>query len=131
MSFLLDADWVINALANIPRATTPLLQLASQRIAISQVTVAEIYEGAFRSSNPEAMLAIYRGFLAPFQRLTVTDAIAERFAEVRSLLRRRGQLISDFDIMLAATALHYDLTVLTFNIKDFQRIPDLKFYRPN
>jgi tRNA(fMet)-specific endonuclease VapC len=54
-----------------------------------------------------------------------------RFAELRAFLRRRGGLISDFDIIIAATALHYDLTVLTFNVRHFQRIPDLRIYTPD
>jgi tRNA(fMet)-specific endonuclease VapC len=54
----------------------------------------------------------------------------ERFAGIRADLRRRGQIISDFDILLAATALHYDLTVLSRNIRHFNRIPDLKLYQP-
>ncbi len=53
----------------------------------------------------------------------------ERFAEIRSLLRRQGEIISDFDILLGATALHYNLTVLTFNVRHLQRIPDLSLYQ--
>ncbi len=56
--------------------------------------------------------------------------IMEKFAEIRALLRRRGELISDFDILLGATALHHDLTVLTYNKRHFERIPDLKLYPP-
>jgi predicted nucleic acid-binding protein len=41
----------------------------------------------------------------------------ERFAAIRAHLRRRGELIPDFDLLLAATALHYDLTVLTANLR--------------
>ena len=54
----------------------------------------------------------------------------ERFAEIRALLRRRGEIISDFDIIIGATALHYDLTVLTFNLRHLQRIPELRVYQP-
>jgi hypothetical protein len=60
-----------------------------------------------------------------------TKPIMERFAEARSFLRKHGQLISDFDLLVGATALHHDLTVLTFNLRDFQRIPDLKLYQPS
>jgi predicted nucleic acid-binding protein len=37
-------------------------------------------------------------------------------------------MISDFDILLGATALHYDFIVLTYNKEHFERIPDLKIY---
>ena len=39
-------------------------------------------------------------------------------------------MISDFDMLLGATALHYDLTVLTYNKKHFERIPEAKLFQP-
>ncbi len=61
--------------------------------------------------------------------LDLNEPIMERFAEIRAYLRRRGELISDFDILIGATAVFYDLTVLTYNIRHFKRIPDLKLYQ--
>jgi len=75
-------------------------------------------------------LRAFRQFLAPFPILDLNEPIMERFAEIRSLLRRRGEIISDFDILIGATALFYDLTVLTYNKRHFKRIPDLKLYQP-
>jgi tRNA(fMet)-specific endonuclease VapC len=63
--------------------------------------------------------------------IPVTEPIAVRFAEIRALLMRRGELISNFDMLIAATALHYNLTVLTFNLRHFSRIPDLNLYQPD
>lgn len=128
MSYLLDADWVIHALAGNPKAVSTLRSLAPQRISISLITVGEIYEGAFNSPNPPAQLDVYRRFLAPFNQLNLNDAIMARFAETRSQLRRRGEILPDFDLLLAATALHFDLTVLTFNARHLGRVPDLKLY---
>ena len=54
----------------------------------------------------------------------------ERSADIRSLLRRRGELISDFDILIGATTLHHDVTLLAYNTRHFRRIPDLKLYPP-
>jgi len=131
MAYILDADWVINALAGKQRADTILQNLAPTGITISWITVGEIYDTAFTYANPDAHLAYFRQFLSPYQVVGVNEPIMERFAEIRSLLRRRGKLISDFDILLGATALYYDLTVLTFNRKHFSRIPDLRFYQPS
>lgn len=131
MAYLLDADWVINALAGRRQAAAILNQLAPEGIAISWITAGEVYEGVFNAPDPQHRLATVRQFLSPFRMLGVNDPIMERFAEIRSLLRRRGQLISDFDILLAATALHYDLTVLTFNLRHLSRIPHLSLYKPS
>jgi tRNA(fMet)-specific endonuclease VapC len=84
---------------------------------------------ASSSLNPQAHLQTFRQFLAPFPLLDLNEPIMERFAEIRAYLRRRGELISDFDILIGATAVFYDLTVLTYNIRHFKRIPDLKLYQ--
>jgi tRNA(fMet)-specific endonuclease VapC len=131
MAYLLDSDWVINALAGRRCAVSPLERLSSQHIGVSVISLAEVYQQAFASTNPDAYLASFRNFIAPFRVIPVTEPIAERFAEIRALLTRRGELISDFDMLIAATALHYNLTVLTFNYRHFSRIPDLTLYQPD
>ncbi len=130
MFYLLDADWVIDALVGRRRAADVLTELSPQGIAISWATVGEIYEGAFGYPDPPAHLNTLREFLRPLHFLNLNDPIMERFAQIRSTLRRQGQIISDFDILLGATALHYDLTVLTRNTRHFNRILDLKLYQP-
>jgi tRNA(fMet)-specific endonuclease VapC len=128
--YLLDSDWIIQALGNRQPALHTLDRLSSSRIYVSYITVGEIYERAFDSVNPDAHLLSFRQFLSPYRILTLSDSIMERFAETRSFLRRRGQLIPDFDLLIGATALRHDLTVLTFNRRDFQRIPNLKLFQP-
>lgn len=92
--------------------------------------MAEIYEGAFNTSNPSARVEAFRQFLHTYRKLGLNESIIERFAELRAFLRRRGEMIAEFDVILAATALEYDLTVLTFNLRHLRRIPDLKLYHP-
>jgi predicted nucleic acid-binding protein len=53
----------------------------------------------------------------------------KRFARLRGELRRQGQLIPDPDLLIAATALQHDLTIVTRNVRHFQRIPGLKLYQ--
>ena len=125
---MLDTDWIINLLAGKGGAAENIQHLDPQAIGISLVTVAEIYESAFQYVNPDAHIRAFRSFLDHFHLLSLNLPIVEKFAEVRAHLRRRGQLISDFDILLGATALHYDLVVLTYNKKHFERIPDIKIY---
>ncbi len=130
MPYLLDADWAISALDGRPQVLSVISSLEPEGIAISWITVGEIYEGAFGSPTPEADLESFREFLRPFQVLDLNDPIMERFAEIRYRLRRRGQMIPDLDVLLGATALHYDLTVLTSNVRHLARIPSLKLYHP-
>ena len=129
MRYLLDTDWIVNLLAGEKTAADRIQQLNPEEIVISLVTVAEIYESAFNYANPEAHMQRFRSFLSHFQLLSLNLPLIEKFAEVRAYLRRRGTMISDFDIVLTEAALHYDLIVLTYNKKHFARIPDLKIYQ--
>jgi tRNA(fMet)-specific endonuclease VapC len=129
MSYLVDSDWLIDALAGIPTATEPLAQLSDDGMAISIVTLGEVLEGAYLFPDPAAQLTRFRQFLADFPVVTLTEPIMERFARQRATLRQRGMLIPDFDLLIAATALHHDLTLLTRNARHFGRIPDLQLYQ--
>ena len=73
---------------------------------ISLITVGEIYESAYHFANPAAHIAKFRDFIGHFELLDLNLPIIERFAETRAHLRRHGQMISDFDILLGATAKH-------------------------
>ena len=128
MDYLLDTNWIIHVLAGQKETATYHKNLNLGRVAVSYITLGEIYEVAFNYANPHAHLVSFRQFLAPFKLLNVNDLIMERFGEIRSFLRRRGEIISDFDILIAATALHYDLTLLTYNARHFKRIPHLRLY---
>lgn len=128
MPVLVDADWAMDAVAGRTEAKTVLERLiATEGVAISWVTVGELYDGAFGSADPQAELAVHRGFLQSFLILGLNGPIMERFAAIRADLRRRGQTIPDLDIIAAATALHYDLTVLTRD-DHFHRVPGLRLY---
>ena len=129
MAYLLDADWAIQALAGKTLAVNTLTELAPDGIAMSWITVGEIYEGAFGFPDPQPYLATFRAFIQPLPKLDLDDLTMERFAAIRSDLRRRGQLIPDFDLLIAATALRHDLTLLTYNLRHFSRIPNLKLHK--
>jgi predicted nucleic acid-binding protein len=53
-------------------------------------------------------------------------AIPRRFAALRGDLRRQGPIIADMDLLIAATALHHDLSLLTRSGRHFQRMPNLR-----
>jgi predicted nucleic acid-binding protein len=93
MAYLLDSDWVINALAGRSRAVSPLERLSADHIGISVISLGEVYQQAFASTNPDAYLGTFRTFIAPFRVIPVTEPIALRFAEIRAHLTRRGELI--------------------------------------
>jgi len=130
MPYLVDADVIIQLLAARQPTIAAMRRLAHEGFAVSLVTVGEIYEGAFRTSNPHEHLNTFRTLVRTYETVNLNDATMERFAELRADLRRRGQLIPDFDLILCATALVWDWTLLSYNVRHLQRVPGLRVHSP-
>lgn len=126
MKYLVDSDWVVDYLKGRPNALTLLDGLLHEGLAISIITFGEVYEGIYYSRDPKHNEAIFRNFLRGVSILGINRPIARQFAIIRGDLRGKGQLIGQPDILIAATAIYHDLTLLTRNMKDYQRIPALK-----
>ena len=131
MTYLVDSDWVADWLAGIARAVGLLSSLSGDGLAISLVTYGEIYEGIYFGRDPDKSRQIFHAFLRGVDVLPLNKRIMQRFARIRGDLRRKGQIIPDPDILIAATAIHHNLTLLTRNLKDFQRIPEVRLYHPS
>lgn len=131
MRYLVDSDWLIDAATGRPRAQQTLARLSDNELAVSIIAVAEVYEGAFGTPDPQVTLAGLRAFLSEFVILPLTDPIAARFAGLRAALRQQGQLIPDMDLFIAATALEEELTLVTRNVRHFHRIPELRLDQPS
>jgi predicted nucleic acid-binding protein len=107
LTYLVDSDWVSDALAGKPAAVSLLTGLVSAGIAISLITYGEIYEGIYYGRDPKLQEAGFRQFLRDVAVLPLNRAILRRFARMRGALRASGQLIGDPDLLIAATALHH------------------------
>lgn len=90
--YLLDTDWLIQALADREPAARTLYTLTGSQIRVSVVSIGEVYEGAFSSVNPQAHLMKVRRFLDAYPTLNLSDEIMERFAEVRRFFAARDSL---------------------------------------
>ncbi len=131
MRYLVDTDWLIDILSGVLSASSTIERLTAAGIGISIVTVGEVYEGAVLSPDPQAALQRYREFLDAFPALPLTEPIMHRFAVIRAALRRAGNLIPDLDLLIASTALEHNLTLITRNLRHYERIADLALYRAN
>jgi predicted nucleic acid-binding protein len=94
-------------------------------IAISIITYGEIYDGIDGSYDPRAAAEVFLRFANV---LPLNRSIMRRFAAVRRNLRSRGQLIQDMDMLIAVTALHHNLTLVTRNRSHFRRTPGIILY---
>ena len=129
MIYLLDTDWVIDYLKGRVAAGQLLDSLVHDGTAISLITYGEILEGIYHGNDRERHEPIFRAFLEATPILLLTESSMERFANIRGDLRTKGQMIGDADILIAATALDHNLTLVTQNTRHFSRIPNLKLYQ--
>src|SRR2546421_6351158 len=125
MSYLIDSDWVIDYLRGIPTAVEFLQSRARDNLAISLMTYGEVYEGIYYGPSRRVSEEGFRQFVRDVSVLVPNRAIMRRFALIRGDLRNRGELIGDPDILIAATALHHNLTLVTENRRHFERIASL------
>jgi tRNA(fMet)-specific endonuclease VapC len=130
MKYLVDSDWVIDYLTGRQHAITLLSSMAKDGLAVSLITLGEIYEGIYYGRDPQKSEAGFRNFLRGVTVLSLNRSIMQRFGYIRGDLRHKGMLIGDPDILIAATCLYYNLTLLSRNRKDYERIKDLKAQFP-
>ena len=124
--YLIDTDWVIDYLHGVPRVVSQLQAVAEEGLAVSIVTAAELYEGVYASDRMEFHLRGLRQFLHFVQVIGLDDAICRKFGQQRCRLRQRGQLIDNFDLLIAATCLTYRLILITGNVRHYTRILELR-----
>lgn len=128
MNYLVDTDRLIDAIIGIPVALRLLDRLGDQGLGVSIVSYGEVFEGAVGSPDAQDRLRRFRTFLDGLTTIPLSDPVMEVFAQTRSDLRRRGQLIPDLDLLIASTALLHDLTLVTRNRRHFERIPGLRLH---
>ena len=126
--FLLDSDWIIDALGNRPTAMDAIKRHRTDGIAVGIVALGELYDGAVRDQDPPERLAAIRDYVTSFRVLGLSDEIMEVFARHRVRLRQAGQRLPDLDLLIAATSLVHDLTLMTRNRRHYDRISGLRLY---
>jgi tRNA(fMet)-specific endonuclease VapC len=96
------------------------------QIGISTITVSELSYGASKSNLRKQNFKRLEEFLAPFEIIPYNQNAAKYYGEIRSQLETQGNIIGPLDLLIAAHALSENLTLVTNNEKEFERIKSLK-----
>ncbi len=127
MKYLLDTNVCIVYLKGRNLSLKQRLDTVSiQDIAVCSVVKAELCYGAMKSANPERNFALQQSFLAQFVSLPFDDLAATTFGAIRSQLEIRGISIGAYDLQIAAIALANNLTLVTHNTREFERVDGLQ-----
>ncbi len=127
MIYLLDSNVCIHLLNG--RHTTLIQrfrQYDPRQTVLCSMVKAELMRGALRSQRVELNLERLAIFFAPLKSLPFDDSAAEHFARVGAELMKRGTPIGPNDLVIAATALAHQFTLVTHNTAEFGRVPGLR-----
>jgi len=94
-------------------------------VAIPAIVALELTFGALRSSKPTESARV-ADFLSDFVVVPFGGPAVTKAAEIRFDLTRRGLMIGPYDLLIAATALAHDLTLVTHNVREFSRVQGLR-----
>ena len=125
--YLVDTDWAIHRFKGHPPIRERLDELCERGLlALSAVSLAELYEGVYYSRDPAQSETVLKDFLRGVLLLDIDIETCQLFGKERGRLLSQGKLIADFDLMIGVTALQHDLTLLTNNRKHFENIEGLR-----
>ena len=129
MKYLIDTDWVIDHLRDMEAITSKLEDLAPEGLALSIISLAELYEGVYYSRDPIQSEEVLRAFLDPdLTILGIDEEISQTSGRERGRLRQEGRNIGDFDLLIAATCRRHGLTLLTNNRRHFELVRGLDIF---
>jgi len=92
---------------------------------LCSVVVGELYYGAFKSARQAENLRLLAEFVPVFPSLPFDNVAAERYGKIRAHLEAAGTAIGPYDLQIAAVALIHGLTLVTHNVDEMARVPDL------
>jgi tRNA(fMet)-specific endonuclease VapC len=124
MKYLLDTTWIVEYLRGNQGVIAKVQELQGEGLAVSIISVAELYEGVFRSNNPSANEQALQDLLSAVTVLDITQDICRVYGEEKAKLLQEGTVIGALDLLIAATALHHNLILFTAD-RDFERVEDL------
>lgn len=127
MLYLLDTNVIaiyLNQRSLILREK--LESINPEDIAICSVVKFELFYGAMRSGNPLRNLSRQQEFLDMFVSLPLDDLAARKPGEIRNNLAALGTPIAPYDLLIAAIAIVNNLTLVTHNTREFDRVSELR-----
>lgn len=128
MTFLLDTNACIAAINGRPSAVRERLRQAfddAESVAVSSISVFELWFGVAKSLHQEANTERLAVFLAPIESLPFDDDDARAAGMIRASLERAGRPIGAYDYLIAGQALRHGLTLVTANTSEFARVAGL------
>ena len=125
LAYMLDTNIAIYVIKRRPAAALTLFNRHHGRMAISAVVLAELHHGAAKSSDPARNLAVVEDFCSRLVVLEYGAKAAAHYGSIRAELEKSGTPIGVNDLHIAAHARSEGLTLVSNNLREFERVPGL------
>ena len=126
LSYLVDTDWAVHWLHSNERIRRRMEELRGQGLALSAVSLAELWEGVHYSRDPLQSEHGLNDFLRRVSFVSIDEETCKLFGKERGRLRAAGKRVADFDLIIGVTARQHELTLLTNNRRHFENIEGLR-----
>ncbi|AHJ27017.1 type II toxin-antitoxin system VapC family toxin [Nodularia spumigena CS-584] len=126
MTYLLDTDTCIYWIKNINSVRNKIQQIGWEQICICNITVAELYFGAYNSQRVVENLTRAENFIRDVEVIALDNQAVKKFGELKAELRKTGQPVADFDLLIASVSLTRNYILVTNNTRHYSRISELK-----
>ncbi|MBD2542889.1 type II toxin-antitoxin system tRNA(fMet)-specific endonuclease VapC [Planktothricoides raciborskii] len=127
MKFLLDTNICIYIIKQKPAKVLEKFQrLNPSDVGISSITLAELEYGIAKSQQSDKNRIALNQFLITLEIVKFDEKASNIYGDVRAELERKGLVIGAMDMLIAAHAISLDLILVTNNVKEFSRIPNLR-----
>ena len=123
MEYLLDTNVCVAMLRDQYGVRNRILAAGIANCHVSEITIAELFYGAAKSGREKHLEEVHN-VMNMFGILPIKDAL-EKYGRIKSDLEEIGMRIDDFDLLIGASALTHNMTLVTHNAKHFVRIPNL------
>ena len=127
LRYLLDTNICIYVIKRRPESLLVQFNENASHLAISAVTLAELLHGAEKSSQPQRTLSVVENFCSRLDVLDYGAKAAQHYGQIRSALDRRGIPIGVNDLHIAAHARSEGLTLVSNNLREFERVEGLLY----
>lgn len=127
MKFLLDTNICVYIIRQKPaKVFRRFRKLSIGQVGISTITYCELSFGVQKSQQVSRNEAALELFIGPLEIVPYPKEAALTYGRIRAQLEKSGQTIGPLDTLIAAHALYADVTLVTNNLREFSRIPNLK-----
>jgi tRNA(fMet)-specific endonuclease VapC len=125
LRYLLDTNIAIYVIKRRPVEVLGVFNQNAGRMALSAITLSELYHGAEKSAKVAQNLAVVEEFASLLQVLPYTAKASLHYGAIRTALEKAGLPIGVNDLHIAAHARSEGMTLVTNNIGEFERVPGL------